>query len=160
MIDGRDSAWHSESRIRRSEIVLRAESWLRSPVPYHRNRFHHNEYGIYRTDAPGYVSMAWAVLGIPPKRHGGLDVAGLAALSDLIAATELRAGDALLRSEPPGHIALFHEWADSSRLTFWGFEQANETGTVHRTIAFPYDNNNPGDEARLYLPRRYRNLID
>jgi hypothetical protein len=153
MTSGRNSAWHNG--IRRSEIVSRAESWLRPSVPYHRHRFHHNEYGIYRTDGPGYVSMAWAVLGIPPTRHGGLDAAALAALSDLIEAAELRAGDALLRTEPPGHVALFHEWADSSHLTFWGFEQARETGTVHRTMAFPYD-----ESARLYLPRRYRNLID
>lgn len=152
---GRDSAWHSGSGIRRSEIVTRAESWLHPSVPYHRNRFHHNEYGIYRTDAPGYVSMAWAVLGDPPRRHGGLGIDGLTALSDLIAAVELRAGDALLRAEPPGHVAIFHEWADPARLSYWGFEQAGDTGTVHRTIAFPYD-----DEARLFLPRRYRLLTD
>jgi len=154
MVTGRDSAWLNDSKgTRRSEIVLRAESWLVPPVPYHRNRFHHNEYGIYRTDASGYVSMAWAVLGVPPKRHGGLDIDGLATLSDVIAATELRAGDALLRTEPPGHVALFHEWVDASHLSFWGFEQAKETGAIHRT--FPYD-----QTMRLYLPRRYRNLTD
>ena len=155
MAVGRDSAGRSSSRIRRSEIVSRAESWLLPPVPFHRNRFHHNEHGIYRTDAPGYVSMAWAVLGVPPRRHGGLDIAGLAALSKPIAVAELRAGDALLRTEPPGHVALFHEWVDSSRLSFWGFEQARDMGTVHRTITYPYD-----DGARLYEPRRYLNLSD
>lgn len=155
MIHGRDSLWHNSSRVRRSEIVLRARSWLRPSVAYHRRRFHRNEYGIYRTDGPGYVSMAWAVLGIPPRRHGGLGAAELAAVSDLIDAAQLRAGDALLRIEPPSHVVVFHEWADPSRLAFWGFEQAEATGTVHRTIAYPYD-----DSARLYVPRRYRLVTD
>ncbi|HYQ67985.1 hypothetical protein [Actinophytocola sp.] len=155
MVGGRGSAWHNGSGIRRSEIVLRAESWLVPPVPHHRNRFHHNEYGIYRTDAPGYVSMAWAVLGVPPIRHGGLDIAGLAAVSDRIPAPELRAGDALLRTESPAHVALFHEWVDASRLSCWAFEHARGTGTVHRTIDFPHD-----DAARSFLPRRYRLLTD
>lgn len=155
MSDGRDSAWHNGSRVRRSEIILRAESWLRPSVPYHRHRFHHNEHGIYRTDSPGYVSMAWAVLGVPPRRHGGLGTVELAELSDLIDNTQLRAGDAILRTEAPDHAAIFHEWVDSSHVAFWGFELAAATGTVHRTIEFPYD-----DSAQLYVPRRYRLLTD
>jgi hypothetical protein len=155
---GRDSTWHSGTGIRRSEIVTRAESWLEPAVPHHRNRFHHNEYGIYRTDAAGYVSMAWAVLGIPPRRHGGLDVAGLAASSDLIAAAGLRAGDALLRTEPPAHVALFHEWTDRSHLSYWGYEQAHETGAVHRAITYPYDTRT--GSACLYMARRYHFLTD
>jgi hypothetical protein len=145
----------SGTRVRRSEIVLRAESWLHPPVPFHRNRFHHNEYGIFRTDGPGYVSMAWAVFGRPPKRHGGMDVAELAELSELISAAELRAGDALLKTSWPAHIALFHEWADPARMTYWGYEQAAGGGTVHRSIAFPYD-----EPAGLYLPCRYRLVND
>jgi hypothetical protein len=99
--------------------------------------------------------MAWAVLGVPPIRHGGLDIAGLAAVSDQIPAPELRAGDALLRTESPAHVALFHEWVDASRLSCWAFEHARGTGTVHRTIDFPHD-----DAARSFLPRRYRLLTD
>lgn len=120
--------------ISRGEIVERAESWLQPPVPFGEHRFHQNEYGIYRTDCSGYVSMAWGLPGIPPSRHGGLDTAGLAGVSVQVAKGELRAGDALLAAE--AGAVIFHEWADVERGHYWGFEQS-PGGTVHRRIAFP-----------------------
>lgn len=144
------------SPVRRSEIIERAESWLRPSVPYSTAKFHHNEYGIYRTDCSGYVSMAWGLPGVPPNRRGGLDTRGLATVSETIERDELRAGDVLLRTEGSRlirHVAVFHEWADDDRTAYWGFEQSGGTGTVHRRIVYPYG----GQEH--YLPRRYLNVI-
>ncbi|UVS76474.1 hypothetical protein [Actinokineospora sp. UTMC 2448] len=136
--------------ISRGEIVERAESWLRPSVPYGLHRFHQNEYGIYRTDCSGYVSMAWGLPGVPPSRHGGLDNAGLARVSVAVAKGELRAGDALLATAGTGSV-IFHEWADIEREHYWGFEQSPE-GTVHRRLAFP------GDGAGL-RPSRYLRVV-
>ncbi len=137
-------------QIRRSEIIERAESWLRPSVPYHRNKFHHNEFGIYRTDCSGYVSMAWGL----PARRGGRDTLGLANVSEPVERDALRAGDVLLRTEGSRlirHVAVFHEWADDE-TAYWGFEQS-VGGTVHHLITYPYG----GQEH--YLPRRYLNVI-
>lgn len=139
--------------IRRSEIVERAESWLRPSVSYSQTKFHQNEYGIYRTDCSGYVSMAWGLPGVPLNRHGGLDTIGLARISALITKDELVAGDVLLRTEGTNltrHVTIFHEWATGHRTAYWGFEQAGETGTVLRRISFPYD-----QSGELYSPHRY-----
>jgi hypothetical protein len=115
----------------RGEIVHRAESWLRQPVPFNGSRFHHNEHGIYRADDAGYVSMAWGLPGIPPDRHGGLDLAGLTAISRPIPVADLLAGDLVVADT---RVALFHEWADAARTACWVFEQAPGTGTVHRLV--------------------------
>jgi hypothetical protein len=141
--------------IRRSEIIERAESWLRPSVPYSTSKFHQNEYGIYRTDCSGYVSMAWGLPGVPQHREGGLDTFGIATTSRTIERNNLRAGDVLLRTQGSRlirHVAVFHEWADDDRTAYWGFEQSVGTGTVHRLVTYPYD----GQDH--FLPRRYLNV--
>src|SRR5262245_10784793 len=123
--------------IARIQIVERAKSWLRPTVAYSQSTFHTNEYGTYRTDCSGYVSMAWALPGIPPNRHGGLDTVGLAVVSAEIAKADLRTGDVLLRTEGTNltrHVTIFVHWADSHGNSYWGFEQAGGTGTIHRII--------------------------
>lgn len=138
--------------IRRSEIIERAESWLRPSIPYRTTKFHHNEFGIYRTDCSGYVSMAWGL----PARRGGLDILGLTTVSTTIDRDELRAGDVLMRAEGSRlvrHVAVFHEWTDASETAYWGFEQSAGTGTVHRLIVYPY-----GDQLD-FLARRYLNIV-
>ncbi|WP_436493158.1 hypothetical protein [Actinokineospora sp. HUAS TT18] len=131
--------------IRRSEIVDRAESWLRPSVAHSATKFHQNEYGIYRTDCSGYVSMAWGL----PDRRGGVNTVGLAEVSAPIAKDELLAGDILLHAD---HVAIFHEWADRDRTAYWGFEQSGGTGAVSRPIPYPHD------LAGEFIPRRYIHL--
>jgi hypothetical protein len=143
--------------IRRSEIIERAESWLRPSVPYSQSRFHQNEYGIYRTDCSGYVSMAWGLPGIPPNRHGGLNTVDLAQVSIEIDQADLLAGDILLRTEGTQltrHVTIFHEWVDSTRTCYRGFEQRGGIGTTYRQIPYPYD-----DFSSLYSPRRHVRII-
>jgi hypothetical protein len=140
--------------ISREEVIERAESWLRRPVAYSQTRFHGTEFGIYRADCSGFVSMAWGLPGRPPDRYGGHDTAGLAEVSDEIGKSDLLPGDVLLRSEGTNltrHVAIFVDWVDDSRCHYWGFEQAGGSTTAHRVIAYPYDST-----PEMYVPRRFR----
>jgi cell wall-associated NlpC family hydrolase len=145
-------------QITRERVLDRARSWLDPPVPYSQTSFHTNEFGCYRTDCSGYVSMAWALPGRPPSRHGGLDTVGLAVVSHPIDKDDLAPGDVLLLPDGTSltrHVAIFVAWADEARTAYWGLEQAGGTGTTHRVIAYPYD---PADGGG-YRPRRHPHLI-
>lgn len=144
--------------VTRSQIMARAASWLRPPVTYSQHHFHENEYGQYRTDCSGYVSMAWGLPGRPADRHGGLDVVGLMRMSSEIDRAELRPGDALILAEGTNltrHVTLFEKWADGTFDYYWGCEQAGGIGTVHRIIRYPYDG-----ASFNYRPRRYRHISE
>jgi len=140
--------------ISRDEIIERAESWLRRPVAYSQTRFHGTEFGIYRADCSGFVSMAWGLPGRPPDRYGGLDTVGLAEISVEIEKSDLCPGDVLLRCEGTNqtrHVAIFVGWVDEFRDQYWGFEQAGGSTTAHRVINYPYDST-----PDMYVPRRFR----
>ncbi|GLZ29499.1 hypothetical protein Lesp02_16890 [Lentzea sp. NBRC 105346] len=144
--------------ISRAEIIERAESWLRRPVPYGQHKFHANEYGIYRADCSGYVSMAWGLPGKPPDRHGGLDTVGLAGVSVEVAKGELALGDVLIRSDgtrETRHVVLFAGWADEAGEKYWGYEQAGGACTALRLVSYPYETS-----SELYVPRRYVNVAE
>jgi hypothetical protein len=143
-------------RIAREQVIERAESWLHPSVAYSQHDFHTTEHGTYRTDCSGYVSMAWGLPGKPPNRHGGLDTVGLASVSFVIERHELCAGDVLIRTDGTNltrHVTIFDKWASGD--TYWGFEQAGGTGTVHRVIAYPYES-----AGELYSAFRYSEIID
>lgn len=143
--------------IRRSEIVERACSWLRDSVPYNQKRFHQNEHGIYRADCSGFVSMAWGLPGKPEDRHGGYDTPGLALVSGLIPAHELRAGDVVIRADGTNltrHVVIFAAWAEEPGR-YWAYEQAGGCSTRLRVLTYPYET-----AAELYVPRRYLSVHD
>lgn len=145
-------------RITRSQVIERARSWLGPSIAYSQVGFHTNEYGTYRTDCSGYVSMAWALPGKPPNRHGGLDTVGLATVSHVIHKHELLPGDVLIRTEGTNltrHVVIFDKWFDEHGNAYWGFEQAGGTGTVYRAINYPYEHTMTG-----YRTSRYIGLID
>ena len=144
--------------ITRDEVLTRARSWLAPPIPYSQTSFHTNEFGCYRTDCSGYVSMAWALPGRPPSRHGGLDTVGLAAVSSPVAKDDLAAGDVLLLADGTRltrHVAIFETWTDEHHTAYWGLEQLGGTGTTHRVIAYPYSL--PPSSGR-YQPHRHPHL--
>jgi hypothetical protein len=144
--------------ITRTQIIERAWSWLRPPVRYSQKSFHENEYGIYRMDCSGYVSMAWALPGCPQDRNGGLDTIGLAAVSRVVDKPALQAGDALIRTDGTSltrHVALFESWHEEGDDAYWGFEQAGGRGTVRRRIDFPYDGG-----AAPYRAYRYAGVVE
>ena len=143
--------------IPRSEIVERACSWLRDSVPYSRTRFHQNEHGIYRADCSGFVSMAWGLPGVPEDRRGGYDTHGLAVVSDLIPAEQLRAGDVVIRTDGTDvtrHVVIFAAWAEEPGR-YWAYEQAGGQRTRLRAVAYPYETG-----PQLYVPRRYLSVSE
>lgn len=143
--------------ISRTEIVERACSWLRDSVPYGQAKFHANERGIYRADCSGFVSMAWGLPGKPEDRHGGLDTRGLGDVSTLIPPGELRAGDAVIRTDGTNvtrHVVIFAAWAEEVGR-YWAYEQAGGHRTRLRVISYPYDS-----WGELYVPRRYVSALD
>jgi cell wall-associated NlpC family hydrolase len=143
--------------ISRSEIVERACSWLRDSVPYSQTRFHQNEYGIYRADCSGFVSMAWGMPGKPEDRHGGSDTPGLVVVSSLIAAEELKAGDVIIRGEGTSetrHVVIFAAWAEEPGR-YWAYEQAGGHRTRLRSVTYPYET-----DAESYAPRRYVSVLE
>src|SRR4051794_20978882 len=129
----------SESRIllgpdiTRDQIIERAKSWLADEVAYSQTEMHENRYGRYRMDCSGFVSMAWSLPGYPMLRDGGLNTFGLASVSYPVSHKSLLPGDVLLRSDGTNmtrHVVIFDHWA--SRDSYWGYEQAGDTGAVYR----------------------------
>lgn len=97
----------------RNDIMTRGRSWIDERVPYNQQATHKNQYGSYRTDCSGYVSMAWN-LGESRTTWTLWDV------TKKIDASELQAGDALLKdSGGTDHVALFKGWAGTGRPIVW-----------------------------------------
>lgn len=86
----------------RGETDARSRSWLDAQVPYSQQSCYQNEYGSYRTDCSGYVSMAWGLT------HSRTTVT-LRDVAAEIPRADLRLGDALTNAN---HAALFVRWAD------------------------------------------------
>ncbi|MEU9337042.1 hypothetical protein AB0D49_28395, partial [Streptomyces sp. NPDC048290] len=153
------SAWTADTpaaaaaaQITRDEVIVRARSWLRPSVPYSQTARHSNEYGSYRTDCSGYVSMAW---DLPEP---GPNTVGLLNFTNPITKGELKTGDVLLDAQGDSntrHVVLFDKWADGGQNSYWGYEQAGDTGTVYRKIPYPYFST-----PSQFHPHRYRNIID
>jgi hypothetical protein len=91
----------------------------------------------YRTDCSGFVSMA---LGLSSSLVTGDMVSS--SFSTAITKAQLQPGDLLVNpgTGGSGHVVLFEKWTDSSQTRYWGYEQAGGSGTLHRTIPYPYDN--------------------
>ncbi|MDQ7809117.1 hypothetical protein Q5425_35780 [Amycolatopsis sp. A133] len=132
-----------DGQITRSEVLSRSQSWIDQRVPYSQSISWTNQYGTYRQDCSGFVSMAW---------HLGFSrsTASLPAVMHTIAKSDLRPGDALWRT---GHIALFVRWNDAAR-----------TSPVVRE---EYDNGHNATErawspnyANTFSSMRYNNIVE
>jgi hypothetical protein len=140
----------SNKTLSRDEVITRAETWFDVTVPYSQTRCYENQYGDYRTDCSGYVSMAWGLGGSGSSHWTG----NLMNVASTISRSSLKKGDALLRhtGDPhQNHVALFVKWADSAHTKPVVMEQSG-SGTFKRT----WSANNAG----LYTPIRYDNIID
>ncbi|WP_157254295.1 hypothetical protein [Nonomuraea typhae] len=129
----------------RSEALVRAQTWIDARVPYSQSACHGNQYGEYRTDCSGYVSMAWGL------RHS-YTTATLYQVTHEIPRSDLRPGDALNR--PGDHVALFLRWADAAKTKPVVREQAGPNGapTTERTWS--------AATANTYTPIRYNNIAE
>jgi hypothetical protein len=109
--------------------TLRAQSWVDANVPYNQGAYFTNQYGTYRQDCSGYVSMAW---GLPTS----LTTYSLPGVAHQISKDQLRAGDIMLK---PGHVVVFDKWANPEHTAYWDYEeQYPGTVAVHHIVPYPY----------------------
>ncbi|BEL10833.1 hypothetical protein Q0Z83_090240 [Actinoplanes sichuanensis] len=133
----------------RAEVIKRAKSWLSVDVQYSQNRCYENQYGDYRTDCSGFVSMAWGLGGSGSSHWTG----NLLDDSFVIARSALKPGDALLRytgNPSQNHVALFLRWADDDKTQPVVIEQTGSRDTIQRTWS--------QSNAANYTPVRYDNI--
>ncbi|GAB3494156.1 hypothetical protein GCM10027521_42340 [Amycolatopsis cihanbeyliensis] len=139
----------SDLELTRDDILVRGKSWIDERVPYSQSSWHTNQFGRYRQDCSGYVSMAW---GLHRVRWTG-DIMEVAHRIDR---RDLLPGDALwLHGSSTQHMALFVRWADSAetRAVVWeeyrtGTVASERTWSASRTSRFNairYDNVIEGD---------------
>ncbi|WP_447007673.1 hypothetical protein ACRAKI_14880 [Saccharothrix isguenensis] len=128
----------------RSETDARSRSWLDAGVPYSQQSCHENEYGRYRTDCSGYISMAW---GLTHSRTTNT----LREVSTEIPRADLRLGDALTNAN---HAALFVRWADEARSEPVVREQTGPDG------APPVERKWSAATADAYTPVRYYRITE
>jgi hypothetical protein len=128
----------------RGETQARSQSWLDARVPYSQQACHQNQYGNYRTDCSGYVSMAW---GLTHSRT----TTTLREVATEIPRADLRPGDALANAY---HAALFVRWADGARSEPVVREQTGPDG------APPVERKWSAATANRYTPIRYHRIVE
>lgn len=128
-----------------SEIIERAQTWVDAGVGYQAGGTYTNQYGTYRTDCSGFVSMA---LGLQTSYVTGT----LVDVSFPIAKDALAPGDIINNpaSGTAGHVVLFAGWADDAQTRYIGYEESPSGGAHVSEIPYPYW---PG--YGTFTPRRY-----
>ena len=131
-----------------SETIERAQSWTEADVGYSGSNYFTNEYGTYRTDCSGYVSMAWGL-------SSSYTTVTLPSVSYPIAKDALEPGDILNNPLPgtSGHVVLFAGWADAARTEYFAYEESPSSGAHLSQLPYPYW---PG--YGTFTPRRYVGL--
>ncbi|WP_433537515.1 FG-GAP-like repeat-containing protein [Micromonospora sp. CA-249363] len=137
--------------VTRDEAITRARTWLAVGIPYSQERCYENQYGDYRTDCSGFVSMAWGLGGSGDAFWTG----NLDTRTRTIARSDLKPGDALLRhtGDPDeNHVALFLRWEDSGKTQPRVIEQTGSQNTVEDAWS--------ASKASDYTPVRYDNILE
>jgi hypothetical protein len=129
----------------RTGALARSSTWVQERVPYSQAACHRNQYGSYRTDCSGYLSMIWDL-------RISYTTDTLDQVSHPIARSDLRPGDALL--DAGSHVAMFIGWADVAKTQPRVREQAGPNGapTTERTWSQSY--------ASIYTPIRYDKIVE
>jgi hypothetical protein len=124
----------------RSETLSRSATWL-GKVPYNQGGCYENQFGNYREDCSGYVSMIW-------KLRSSYTTDTLDQVAHDINRSDLRTGDALLKAGQ--HVALFIRWEDAAH-TKPRVREHGGPGTAHEDVwSQAY--------AAGYRPIRYDNI--
>ncbi len=133
--------------IGRGEAMDRAWSWVAEQVPYSQDPpYHTNQFGSYRRDCSGYVSMAW---NLDQSRTTWT----LWDVSYPIPADDLQPADALLRdSGGVDHVALFVRWGNPEH-TQPVVREEYDWGHVAEERVWT-------DGLRGFTPVRYNNIDD
>ncbi|MFK4088087.1 hypothetical protein ACI2LF_28510 [Kribbella sp. NPDC020789] len=134
--------------VSRQEMLLRSASWIRDQVPYSQDNTspHVNEFGSYRRDCSGYLSMAWHL-------SSSLSTSSLPSVMHQITYDDLQPGDALLRrSDGVNHVGMFVRWFDTAR-TRPVIREEYQTGRIaeERTWTNSY--------MSTFTPYRYNKVV-
>ncbi|GAA3177821.1 hypothetical protein GCM10010451_28510 [Streptomyces virens] len=136
--------------VTRAEVLRRAAKWLTAnnggPVPYSQSKVWSDG---YRQDCSGYVSMT---LGLWKPGPNTVGLAGDRSLTTPIRLGSLKPGDLLIDasgSNTTRHVVIFEKWTDSSRTSYWAYEQRGTYGTTHRKLSYGL---NAGSEYKPYRP--------
>ncbi|MGW6930095.1 FG-GAP-like repeat-containing protein [Lentzea sp. NPDC054927] len=133
--------------ITRSEVLTRSQSWIAARVPYNQNASYSNQYGTYRTDCSGYVSMTWAL----SRSRTTFD---LPQIMHTIPRGDLKPGDVLFQhNDNIQHIALFVGWDDNAKTRPIVREEYLD-GQVAEERVWPASWANP------FTAMRYNNIVD
>ncbi|MFP3988242.1 peptidoglycan-binding protein [Streptomyces sp. E11-3] len=138
--------------ISRKEVLRRAKTWLTAyngrQVPYSQG----SNFRGYRQDCSGYVSMTLG-LGKPGTNTVGLATHGY---TNRISLKSLKPGDLLIDYDGNNytrHVVIFEKWANSSRSSYWAYEQRGGHGTDHRKVTYGLKS---GTEYKPYRPVNLR----
>lgn len=118
--------------ISRSEVISRAQYWVKKKVPYSMNRTAADPQGRkYRTDCSGMVSMALHL-------STSANTVSLPSYLTAISWSSLKPGDVVgtLGSGTAGangHVVLFNGWYNSAHTVFRTLEEKGSTGAVAST---------------------------
>ncbi len=116
------------------DLVTRARSWLDARVPYNQGKYYTNQYGTYRQDCSGFVSMA---LGLSSSYVTGT----LPQVMHPISKDELQPGDFMLNSAAGnnGHVAIFMGWTDAGHTHYRSWEENGAVGyAFEQVVPYPY----------------------
>ncbi|WP_235921889.1 C40 family peptidase [Lentzea tibetensis] len=133
--------------ITRSEVLTRSQSWIDARVPYDQNRSYSNQYGTYRQDCSGFVSLAWH---LGSSRWTG----NLGEVMHDIPRADLKPGDALFRHDGSvQHVALFIGWSDVNKTRPIVREEYMSGRVAEQRV---WD----AGWAGGFLPKRYNKIVD
>jgi hypothetical protein len=141
------AASSKDGPITRAEVVARSASWIADKVPYSQSDYHQNQYGSYRQDCSGYVSMDWNL-------SSSLTTFTMGPVFHDIARSDLKPGDALYRQDASTqHVAMFLRWADAAHTMPTVREEA-DFGQIAKEDTWP------ASWANTFSPKRYNNIVD
>jgi hypothetical protein len=117
-----------------SDELTRAKSWLDAHVPYDQGHSYPNQYGSYRMDCSGFVSMAF---GLPSS----YTTVTLPQVVHRINKDDLQPGDIMLNtaSGDNGHTGIFIRWTDALHTHYVSWEENPGLGGAgEQTVPYPY----------------------
>jgi hypothetical protein len=141
------SAGPADGPITRSEVLTRSQSWIDARVPYSQGSSYTNQYGTYRQDCSGYVSMAWHL----SRSRSTYD---LPQVMHTISRNDLKPGDVFFQhNDNVKHVALFIAWDDNAKTRPIVREEYDEGRVAERRVW-------PPAYANTFTPMRYNNIVD
>lgn len=113
----------NSKKLTREQILARGKTWVDVNVKYTQGGTFTNQYGTYRRDCSGFVSMAW---GLNPSGMSAPSTRTLPSFATEISYDDLQPGDIL--NDPGNHAILFTGWNNVARTSITSYEQTTFGG--------------------------------